>query len=271
MYDVCEPTLVTPTENAGNLRHPACGDIQTGRTAYAVLGRAASRVVRPRRDAILPGQRQQWENKFPLCHLSVGPMIHRRGGGHHHLTSSAGPIHLAEDRAAETAIPLEGAARSPDPHTWDGRLQAVAVPEEPQKPHPRPAGILSATNLAQVTLACHSEVELDAAAYCADRIIETVPPPTLASTGEPTENNELLRRIGKLTRELAALSAERDCPLSRDCRSSSRDRLSSSSDPHCSPRNRSSSPRFSRPYSRSPPRTMTNNLLVPPTLRRQGA
>jgi hypothetical protein len=29
----------------------------------------------------------------------------------------------------------------------------------------------------QATLACHPEVELDAAADCADRIIETVPPP----------------------------------------------------------------------------------------------
>jgi hypothetical protein len=31
----------------------------------------------------------------------------------------------------------------------------------------------------QATLACHPEVELDAAADCTDRIIETVPPPVL--------------------------------------------------------------------------------------------
>jgi hypothetical protein len=36
---------------------------------------------------------------------------------------------------------------------------------------------------ALATLACHPEVELDAAADCADRIIETVPPSALASIG----------------------------------------------------------------------------------------
>jgi hypothetical protein len=39
----------------------------------------------------------------------------------------------------------------------------------------------------QATLACHLEVELDVAADCADRIIETVPPPALASIGQPTQ------------------------------------------------------------------------------------
>jgi hypothetical protein len=43
----------------------------------------------------------------------------------------------------------------------------------------------------QATFACHPGVELDVAADCADRIIETVPPPALASA----DNNELLRRI----------------------------------------------------------------------------
>jgi hypothetical protein len=70
----------------------------------------------------------------------------------------------------------------------------------------------------QATLACHPEVELDAAADCADRIIETVTPPALASIGQPTDNNELLRRIEKLSRRVAALSAERDRPLSRNRR-----------------------------------------------------
>jgi hypothetical protein len=41
---------------------------------------------------------------------------------------------------------------------------------------------------AQATLACHPEVELEAAAECADRIIETVPPSSLANTGQPEDN-----------------------------------------------------------------------------------
>jgi hypothetical protein len=74
----------------------------------------------------------------------------------------------------------------------------------------------------QATFACHPEVELDAAADCADRIIEIVPPPALASIGQPTDNNELLRRIEELSRRVAALSAERDRSLSRDRHSISR-------------------------------------------------
>jgi hypothetical protein len=80
----------------------------------------------------------------------------------------------------------------------------------------------------QATLACHPEVELDAAADCAHRIIETAPPSAFASIGQPTDNNELLRRIEELSRRVAALSAERD---------------------------RRSSPRNRRPYNRLPPQT----------------
>jgi hypothetical protein len=56
----------------------------------------------------------------------------------------------------------------------------------------------------QATLACHPEVELDAAADCADRIIETVLPPALVSIGQPTDNNEILRLIEELSRRVAA-------------------------------------------------------------------
>jgi hypothetical protein len=125
---------------------------------------------------------------------------------------------------------------------------------------------------AQATFACHPEVELEAAADCADGIIETVHPPALTSTGEPTDNNELLRRIEELSRRVAALSAEKDHPLSRDRRSSSRDRPSTSRDPNSSCRDQPSSPRNRRPYNRSPPQARYfNNLLVPPTLRKTGA
>jgi hypothetical protein len=109
----------------------------------------------------------------------------------------------------------------------------------------------------QATLACHPEVELDVAADCADRIIETVPPPALASFGQPTDN-ELLRRIEELSRRVAALSAEGDRSLSTDRRSSSRDRPSSSRDPNSSRRDRPSSPRNRRPYNRSPTRHDTS-------------
>jgi hypothetical protein len=46
-------------------------------------------------------------------------------------------------------------------------------------------------------------------ADCTDRITETV----LASIGQPTDNNELLRLIEKLSRRVAPLSAERDRAL----------------------------------------------------------
>jgi hypothetical protein len=100
--------------------------------------------------------------------------------------------------------------------------------------------------------ACHPEVDLDAAVDCADRIIETVPSPALASIGQPTDNNEILRRIEELSRWVAVLSAE------RDSRSSSRDRPSSFRDPNSSRRDRPSSPRNRRPYNRSPSRHDTS-------------
>jgi hypothetical protein len=51
----------------------------------------------------------------------------------------------------------------------------------------------------QTTLACHPEVELEVAADCADRIMETVAPPAPASIGQPTVTNEILRRIEELS------------------------------------------------------------------------
>jgi hypothetical protein len=51
----------------------------------------------------------------------------------------------------------------------------------------------------QATLACHPEVEMDAAAECADRIIETVPPPALASIGQPTDNKASEAHRGTLS------------------------------------------------------------------------
>jgi hypothetical protein len=71
------------------------------------------------------------------CHISARPTIRRRGGGHRHLSSPTGFILQAEDRAAKTAAPLEGVARSPDSHApGDGGSQEIAVSEAPQKPRP---------------------------------------------------------------------------------------------------------------------------------------
>jgi hypothetical protein len=93
---------------------------------------------------------------------------------------------------------------------------------------------------AQATLACHPEVELDSAADSADRITETVPPQVLASIGQPTDNNELLRRIDELSRKVAALSTERKYPSSRN--------------PHYNPRDRTSSARNRSSYNGPPSR-----------------
>jgi hypothetical protein len=65
-----------------------------------------------------------------------------------------------------------------------------------------------------------------------------LPPLTLESTGKPTDNNELLKCMEELSRQVVTLSAERDRRLSGDRRSSSRDH--------------SSSPRNRRPYNKSP-------------------
>jgi hypothetical protein len=100
------------------------------------------------------------------------------------------------------------------------------------------------TNI-RTTLACHPEIELDAAALCVDRITETVPPPALASIGQPTDTTELLRHIEELSRRVETLSTERNRPRSRD--RSPRDR-------DYSPRDRPSNPRIRRPYNRSPSR-----------------
>jgi hypothetical protein len=72
---------------------------------------------------------------------------------------------------------------------------------------------------------------LDAEVDCSDRIIETVTPAALDTIGQPADNNEFLRRIDELFRRTAVLSAESYRPLSKDRRSSPRDRPYNSSPP----------------------------------------
>jgi hypothetical protein len=97
----------------------------------------------------------------------------------------------------------------------------------------------------QMILAAQPDVELDAAARCADRIAEAVSRPAPASTGQPTDNAELARCIEELSHRVEALSTERN-------RSS--DRRPSSMDRHCSPRNSYSGTENRRPYNKSPTR-----------------
>jgi hypothetical protein len=60
----------------------------------------------------------------------------------------------------------------------------------------------------QAILAGQPEGEFNASAHCADRIIEAIPQPTIASITPLTGDNALLHRIEDLSRQVAALSAE---------------------------------------------------------------
>jgi hypothetical protein len=62
----------------------------------------------------------------------------------------------------------------------------------------------------QTILAAQSDVELDTAARCADRITEAVARHALASIGQPADNAELVKRIDYLSRRVEALSTERN-------------------------------------------------------------
>jgi hypothetical protein len=112
----------------------------------------------------------------------------------------------------------------------------------------------------QTILAGQQECSLDAAARCAERILEVASHLALASVGPPPNNTTLLQEIEDLFRQVAALSAEQDCLRIgfRDPPLSSRNPCSSTRDPRPGPRNR-------RPNSRSPltRRHRTHPLLVP--------
>jgi hypothetical protein len=60
----------------------------------------------------------------------------------------------------------------------------------------------------QVILAGMPEVGLDAAALCADRIIKTVTPSTVASIGPVPDYAELLQTVRNLSCQVASLVAE---------------------------------------------------------------
>jgi hypothetical protein len=99
----------------------------------------------------------------------------------------------------------------------------------------------------QTSLVCRPELDLEAAAACADSITEIASTPALTSIDQPADNAELSKRVDELERQVAALRVQRNRPRYRDRRSSSRDR-------NDNPRNRPSSPRMRRPSRRSPSR-----------------
>jgi hypothetical protein len=95
----------------------------------------------------------------------------------------------------------------------------------------------------QITLAAQSDVQLDAAAHCANRITEDVSRPVLASIGTPT-NAELEKQMEELSSRMEALSTEWNRrSSSKDRPSCARDRHYSTWDRRSSSRDRRSSPR----------------------------
>jgi hypothetical protein len=76
----------------------------------------------------------------------------------------------------------------------------------------------------QVILAGMPEVGLDAAALCADRIIETVSPSTVASISPGPDYAELVQTVRDLSGQVASLVAERSRPNYRERSTSFRDR-----------------------------------------------
>jgi hypothetical protein len=103
------------------------------------------------------------------------------------------------------------------------------------------------TNIRTI-LAGMPEVELDASALCADRMMETVSPSTVASTSPGPDYTELLQNIRDLTRRLANVVTEKKRSNSNERQFNFRDRRSNSN-------SRSSSTR------RSPSRRDSTNTL----------
>jgi hypothetical protein len=191
------------------------GSIQSGSAVSAVLGRATSRVVRPSRGTVYLGRHQQREDQVLLCDLAAGPPVRR---GHHHLSAATRPRLHAEDRAGEAAVPLERATHLPAPYAReDGRRQTVPVSQKFRTRRlPTQHLVRPATPHIRAILAGQPEGDLDAA----DRINETAPQPALASVAPLPDSAALLQRIEDLSRQVAALSAERARPR---CSSTSRD------------------------------------------------
>jgi hypothetical protein len=110
------------------------------------------------------------------------------------------------------------------------------------------------TNI-QTTLACHPDLDLDAAADRADRITDIVATPALASTDRPATETNWHTDIQELKRQVATLRTARNPPSYGDHTYRSRSRYER--ERSTMPRNRSPTPRIRRRPSRSPPANNT--------------
>jgi hypothetical protein len=124
--------------------------------------------------------------------LAAGLPVCRRTKGHHNLSYRMRPLHHAEDRADEAAVPLERSSQSLDPYARDGWSQAVPVSEAPQKPRPRHASKFLHTIWSSRLHPQHSGYsrwpirgQLGRCNLCADSTSEVATQPALASVGPP--------------------------------------------------------------------------------------
>jgi hypothetical protein len=166
------PELVTPTKIEGCTQLTARGGIESDYAAPAVLGREASRVVRPGRGAIFLGRRQQREDQILPRNLAAGPPVCHRSRRYNDLQ--------AKDRARTAAVPFEREThpelltleelRDRKPSQFLSLLRGLA----PDVPEDFLYTIWSSRlppNI-QTILAGQQECSLDASARCADRISE---------------------------------------------------------------------------------------------------
>jgi hypothetical protein len=123
----------------------------------------------------------------------------------------------------------------------------------------------------QATLACHPEVELDAAADCDDRIIETVPPPALASIGQPTDKTSFrgASRNPFAGWRLSALRGTSPSPETVVPAPVTVHLVPGTLTPAAE--TAPSAPETAAPTTGHPQTWCFNNLLVSPTLRKPGA
>jgi hypothetical protein len=133
--------------------------------------------------SILAGGHHQRTNEIPPSDVPVGPPVRSRDQGHHHLSTQQEPYTKlrtelldllspsGEQRFLQVLTPESMGDRKPSQYLRHLRSLAQNVPDN----------LLSTIWTSQlprdiqITLAAQPDVQLDAAACCADRITEAVP------------------------------------------------------------------------------------------------
>jgi hypothetical protein len=163
--------------------------------------------------------------KFYHYYLSTRPQIRCRDGGHHYLSAASGLFTARktellnrlsptrEQRALQIITYKEMGDRKQSQFLRHLRCLAPHLPEY----FLRSIWCSRLPHTVQTALVGQPEIGLDAAARCADCIMESISLPELASVGRPADTAALLQRIEELLRRVESLSAERD-----HCRSNSR-------------------------------------------------